>query len=211
MFNFKHILARLLLAASLVAATAPAGANPVYQVSIDTSSLGTGQAFLGLYFMGLAGAGEATATASKLDGAFWGPATLTGSVSGGVPGPLSFSNLNGGGDWFQAIELGGKFSFDLSFVLGAGTTGVTFGWALFDATHYLGVNGDLGNLFLDPDAPIGQQVTMALANTALSSVNVIPEPSTAALMLVAMLGWLAIAARKKISRFGKSGANEISW
>jgi hypothetical protein len=197
MFNFKHFLARLLLAASLVAAMAPAGANPVYQVSIDTSSLGAGPAFLGLYFMGLDGATEATATVSKLDGAIWGPATLTGSVTGGAPGALSFSSLNGGGDWFQAIDLGGKFSFDVSFVLGAGTTGVTFGWALFDATHYLGVDGDLGNLFLNPDAPIGQQVTMALANTALSNVNVIPEPSTAALMLVAMLGWLGMRACKR--------------
>jgi hypothetical protein len=202
MFNIKNFLARLLLAASLVAAMAPAGANPVYQVSIDTSSLGTGSAFLGLYFMGLESTEEATATVSKLDGAFWGPATLTGSVTGGVPGPLSFSSLNGGGEWFQAIELGGKFSFDLSFVLGAGTTGATFGWALFDATHYLGVDGDLGNLFLNPDAPIGQQVTMALANTALSNVNVIPEPSTAALMLVAMLGWMALRARRNVQSGG---------
>jgi hypothetical protein len=29
---------------------------------------------------------------------------------------------------------------------------------------------------------------------------VIPEPSTAALMLLAMLGWLAMAARQKVSR-----------
>lgn len=196
MFNFKHFLARLLLAASLAAAMGQAGANPVYQVSIDTSSLGAGSAFLGLYFIGLESTGEATATVSKLDGAFWGPATLTGSVSGGAPGPLSFSNLNGG-DWFQAIDLGGKFSFDVSFVIGTGTTGVTFGWALFDATHYLGVDGDLGNLLLNPDAPIGQQVTMALANTTLSNVNVIPEPSTAVLMLVALLGWMAMGARRK--------------
>jgi hypothetical protein len=192
MFNIKHILARLLLAVSLAAAIAPAGAGPVYQVSIDTSSLGTGSAFLGLYFMGLAGAGEATATASKLDGAFWGPATLTGAVSGGVPGPLSFSSANGGGDWFQAIELGGKFSFDLSVAVGSGSTGMTFGWAVFDANHYLGVDGDLGNLFLNPDAPFGQQVTMALANTTLTSVNIIPEPSTLALMLFAMLGLMAV-------------------
>jgi hypothetical protein len=196
MFNFKCILARLLLAVSLAAGMAPAGAGPIYHVDIDTSSLGTGPAFLGLYFLGLDGAAEATATATKLAGAFSGPATLTGSVAGGVPGPLVFSNANGGGDWFQAIELGGMFSFDLSFMVGSGDTGATFGWALFNETQYLGVDGDLGNLFLQPGAPADQQVTFAVADSQLSSVTVIPEPSTAALMLLAMLAWLALERAK---------------
>lgn len=197
MFNFKHILARLLLAASLAAGMAPAGAGPTYQVAIDTSSLGTGTAYLGLTFLGLAGADESTATLTNIAGAFSGPATFTGSVSGGVPGPLAFSNANGGGDWYQAIELGGVFSFDLSFLVGSGDTGVTFGWALFNDIEYLGVDGDLGNLFLQPGAPADQQVTFAVADAQLSSVTVIPEPSTLALILLAMLGWMALGARRK--------------
>jgi len=196
MIDFKHLLARLLLAASLAAAVSPAAAGPIYRVAIDTSALGTGPAFLGLYFLGLSGAGEATATVTGLAGAFSGPATLTGSVTGGVPGPLAFSNANGGGDWVQAIELGGWFSFDVDFIMGTGDTGATFGWALFDATHYLGVDGDLGNLFLQPGAQPGQQVTMALADTGLSRVMVISEPSTVALMLLAMLLWLTWAGRR---------------
>jgi hypothetical protein len=192
MFNIKQIFARLLLAASLATAMATAGAGPIYRVAIDTSSLGTGPAFLGLTFLGLSDAVESTATVTSLTGAFSGPATFIDSVSGGAPGPLVFSSANGGGEWYQAIELGGMFSFDLSFLVGSGDTGVTFGWALFNDTAYLGVDGDLGNLFLDPSAPLDQQVTFAVADAQLSSVNVVPEPSTAALLLLAMLAWLAL-------------------
>lgn len=199
MINFKYVLARLLLAASLAAAVSPAAAGPIYRVVIDTSALGTGPAFLGLYFLGLSGVSEATATATNLAGAFSGPAMLTGSVTGGVPGPLAFSNENGGGDWVQAIELGGWFSFDVEFMVGSGDTGATFGWALFDATHYLGADGDLGNLFLQPGAQPGQQVTIALADTDLTRVTVISEPSTVALLLLAMLLWLTIARRRSVS------------
>lgn len=199
MIILKHLLARLLLAASLAAAVSPAAASPIYRVAIDTTTLGTGPAFLGLYFLGLSGASEATATATSLTGAFTGPATLTGSVTGGVPGPLAFSNANGGGDWVQAIELGGWFSFDVDFVMGSGDTGATFGWALFDAAHYLGAEGDLGNLFLQPGGQPGQQVTIALADTDLSRVTVIPEPSTVALLLLAMLLWLVSAGRRSAS------------
>jgi len=72
-----------------------------------------------------------------------------------------------------------------------GDIGTTFGWALFDATHYLGVDGDLGNVFLQPFAQEGQQILLATAPTSVSGVTKIPEPSTAALLLVAMLAMLA--------------------
>jgi hypothetical protein len=72
-----------------------------------------------------------------------------------------------------------------------GDIGTTFGWALFDTTHYLGVDGDLGNLFLQPFAPDGQQILVAAPSTRVSSVTKIAEPSTAALMLVAMLAMVA--------------------
>jgi len=200
MFNFKHVLARILLAASLAGAMAPGLAMPIYRVDIDTSSLGTGSAFLGLNFLGLSGAGEASATVTNLTGAFSGAATLSGSVTGGVPGPLLFTNINGGGDWFQAIELGDSFSFDVSFMAGSGSTGTTFGWALFDAVQYLGVEGDLGNVFLQPAAPADQRLLMTLQDAGLVRVTVIPEPSTLALMLLALLAiaaWLVRGARKR--------------
>ena len=187
MFNFKHFLAHLALAAAMIGAGGQAAATPIYHVDIDTTTLGSGPAFLDLYFLGLAGAPAATATVTHIAGALAGAADLTGAVTGGPSGPYLFSNANGGGELVQAIQLGGKFSFDVSFLLNPGDIGTTFGWALFDATHYLGVDGDLGHLFLTPGAAIGDQIAVDNAAPQLSGVTAIPEPSTAALMLVAML------------------------
>jgi hypothetical protein len=53
------------------------------------------------------------------------------------------------------------------------------------------VDGDLGNLFLQPDAAPDSQVLIAAPTTQLGGVTPIPEPSTAALMLAAMLALLA--------------------
>jgi hypothetical protein len=191
MFNFKHYVANLALAAALFGACGQAAAAPLYRVDIDTTSLGTGPAFLDLYFLGLDGAPAATATVDHLTGALDGAASLTGTVTGTAPGPFVFGNAGGGGDLLQPIQLGGKFSFDISFTMLPGDVGTTFGWALFDATHYLGADGDLGNVFLQPFAPEGQQILLATAPTSVNGVTKIPEPSTVALMLVAMLAMLA--------------------
>jgi hypothetical protein len=192
MFNFKHFLANVALAAAMVGACGQAAATPLgYHIDIDTATLGTGPAFLDLYFMGLDGAPAATATVEHLTGAFDGAADLFGTVTGSAPGPIVFGNAGGGGELVQAIQLGGTFGFDVSFTMAPGDTGTTFGWALFDATHYLGTDGDLGDLFLQPDAAPGSQVLVAAPTTRLGGVTAIPEPSTAALMLVAMLAMLA--------------------
>ena len=103
-------------------------------------------------------------------------------------------NANGGGELVQAIQLGGVFSFDVSFLMNAGNTGTTFGWALFDTTHYLGVDGDLGHFFLEPDAAIGNQVVVDNAAGQLSVVTEVMEPSTGVLVLV---GMLALAGRRR--------------
>jgi hypothetical protein len=192
MLNFKHFLANVALAAAMIGACGQAAATPLaYHVDINTATLGTGPAFLDLYFMGLDGAPAATATVDHLTGALDGPASLMGTVTGAASGPFVFGNTGGGGELVQAIELGGKFGFDISFTMAPGDIGTTFGWALFDATHYLGVDGDLGNLFLQPFAPLGQQIFVAAPSTQLGGVTTIPEPSTAALMLAAMLALLA--------------------
>jgi MYXO-CTERM domain-containing protein len=194
MFNFKHFLAHLALVVSMIGAGGQAAATPIYHVDIDTSSLGSGPAFLDLYFLGLAGAPAATATVTHLTGALDGTADLTGAVTGGASGPFVFTNANGGGELVQAIQLGGVFSFDVSFLMSAGNTGTTFGWALFDTTHYLGVDGDLGHFFLEPDAAIGSQVVVDNAAGQLSVVTEVMEPSTGALVLV---GMLALAGRRR--------------
>ncbi|MCS0615367.1 NF038129 family PEP-CTERM protein [Massilia kyonggiensis] len=195
MSRFKHFLSWLALVAAMTGTCGQAAATPLgYHVDIDTATLGSGPAFLELYFMGLDGAPAATAIVSSLTGALDGAADLTGTVVG--TGPFVFGNAGGGGDLVQAIQLGGKFSFDVSFTMAPGDIGTTFGWALFDATHYLGADGDLGNLFLQPFAPTGQQILVAAPSTRVSSLTTIPEPSTAALVLVAMLAMAAWRGRE---------------
>lgn len=196
MIRFKHFLSWLTLAAALTGTCGQAAATPLYHVDIDTASLGSGPAFLELYFLGLDGAPAATAIVSSLTGALDGAADLTGTVMGTAPGPFVFGNAGGGGDLVQGIQLGGKFGFDVSFTMLPGDIGTTFGWALFDTTHYLGADGDLGNLFLQPFAPAGQQILVAAPSTRVSSLTKIPEPSTAALMLVAMLAMVAWRGRE---------------
>lgn len=196
MIRFKHFLSWLTLAAALTGTCGQAAATPLYHVDIDTASLGSGPAFLELYFLGLDGAPAATAIVSSLTGALDGAADLTGTVTGTAPGPFVFGNAGGGGDLVQGIQLGGRFGFDVSFTMLAGDIGTTFGWALFDTTHYLGADGDLGNLFLQPFAPAGQQILVAAPSTGVSSLTKIPEPSTAALMLAAMLAMVAWRGRE---------------
>lgn len=195
MNNLKDLLARLLLAAFLACSAGAASAGPIYSVRIDTATLGSGPAYLGLYFMGLAGAAEASATVSNLSGALAGAPDVSGTVAGALPGPLVFSNANGGSELVQGITLGGVFSFDLSFVMSAGDIGTTFGWSLFNDASYLGADGDLGTVSLQPGAAPGQVYQLVNAS-ALSTVQAVPEPSTAWLVLLALVPLALLAPRR---------------
>jgi len=195
MSKFQTMLARLLLAAMLACGAGQAAAGPTYKVSIDTAALGTGPAFLGLYFMGLADATAASAIVGNLAGDLVGAPQVSGMVAGSAPGPISFSNANGGSDWVQQVMLGGMFSFDVYFLEGQGDVGSTFGWALFDDTHYLGADGDLGTVSVQP--AMGGNAQFELATTGqLAAVQVIPEPGTAWLFLLAALPLLAFVRRR---------------
>lgn len=191
----QNVLARLLLAAMLAGGAGQAAAGPLYKVSIDTASLGTGPAFLGLYFMGLADAAPATAVVANLAGDLAGTPDVTGTVTGSAPGPLTFSNAGGGSDWVQAVSLGGLFSFDVYFQGGQGDAGSIFGWALFSDSAYLGADGDLGTVSVQP--VVGGELQFALATAGtLVEVQVIPEPGTAGLLLLAGLPMLAFTRRR---------------
>jgi hypothetical protein len=199
MQNLKHHAARLLAATwmCLCAGAALAMPAPVHHVDIDTSALGTGTAYLGLDFLSVGGATPASATVDRLAGALLGSAVLSGAVTADPAGALTFTSDAGGGDWFQAIQLGGHFTFDVGFLSGAGTDGSTFSWSLFDDTHYLGVDGNLGTIALHPDAPADQFLSVAPSN-AFSTVTAVPEPST--LLLMALAGCGFITARRGRSR-----------
>jgi hypothetical protein len=199
MQNLKHHAARLLAATwmCLCAGAALAMPAPVHHVDIDTSALGAGTAYLGLDFLSVGGATPASATVDRLAGALLGSAVSSGAVTADPAGALTFTSDAGGGDWFQAIQLGGHFTFDVGFLSGAGTDGSTFSWSLFDDTHYLGVDGNLGTIALHPDAPADQFLSVAPSN-AFSTVSAVPEPAT--LLLMALAGCGFITARRGRSR-----------
>ncbi|WP_198115379.1 NF038129 family PEP-CTERM protein [Massilia rhizosphaerae] len=194
MQSMKHRAARLLAATWMCLWAGTALAVPYHHVDIDTSTLGTGMAYLGLDFLGVDGATPASATVDNLAGALLGIPVASGSVTAGPTGTLTFTNDGGGGDWFQAIQLGGHFTFDVSFLFGAGVDGSTFSWSVFDDTHYLGVDGNLGSIDLHPEAVVGSGLTAAPDN-AFSTVRAVPEPST--LLLMALAGGL-MAVRRRI-------------
>lgn len=196
MNTFKNLAAKLMLAATMAWAGGAALAAPVYHVVIDTASLGAGTAYLGLSFLGLDGA-DAEATVTGLTGALAGVGAATGDVSGSLPNPLSFGSAGGGGDFVQSIVLGGQFAFNVAFSIGTGDIGSAFSWALFNDTQYLGVDGDLGTIFLDPTAAPDLQVTLPQWN-AFSSVS-IPEPASTLLVLTS-LALLALSSRRMRQR-----------
>jgi hypothetical protein len=185
----RILLSKLLFAICLFASAGYAAAGPFYRVSIDTSTLGSGPAYLGLSFLSVGDAAPASATIGSLAGALVGAPVANGSVTDVLP--FVFSNAAGGGDLVQGITLGGVFSFDVSFDLGAGLDGTTFAWSLFNDTEYLGVNGDMGSIFLDPSAPLGQQLSFT-ADRQFNHVMVIPEPSSVMLLLLAAAAMVAV-------------------
>ncbi len=196
MNHMKDLLAKLLLAVCMLGGAAHAGAAPQYSITIDTSTLGNDQAYLGLYFLGLANAAPATATVSHLTGAFSGKPQVTGSVTGALTGVPVFSNAGGGGELVMVLTLGGVVSFDVGFTLGTGDAGTTFGWALFNDSSYLGADGNLGTVSLQPGAAPGAIFVVDNASP-LSHVRAVPEPSSVLLMLAGMLCLMAHARRRR--------------
>lgn len=192
----KNLLVKLLLAACVLVGAGQAGAAQQYTITIDTATLGSGPAYLGLYFLGLADAAPATATVNHLTGAFSGKPQLTGSVTGMPPGPLVFTNAGAGGEFVMTVSLGGLLSFDVGFTLGAGDVGTTFGWSLFDATSYLGADGDLGTVSLQPGAAPGANFVVNNVSP-LSHVQAVPEPSSVVMMLAGLLSLMAHARRRR--------------
>lgn len=186
--------ARLLAATWMCVCAGAALAVPVHHVDIDTSTLGTGTAYVGFTFLSVGGATAASASVTNLVADLLGTPVATGSVTGGPPGALTFVSDMGGGDWFQAIRLGGQVGFDVSFLFGDGSDGSTFSWSLFDDTHYLGVDGDLGSIALHPAAAPDGRLT-ATPDNAFSVVRAVPEPST--LLLVALSGSVLVAVRRR--------------
>lgn len=197
-------LRRAVLAALLAGSASVALADPLgYHVEIDTSTF-SGAGFLDFAFIaGNSPAPGASATLSNFSGAFGALESQEGSVSGSLPGTLTFGNSGAYNDWFHNVTLGGKFAFNIvfggDFLTTAGNAGTTFGVGLLDAsgTAYLGnVNGNVLQFEL---TPLNGGVPASIAGStyaSIASISAVPEASEW-MMLTGGLALIGLALRRR--------------
>jgi hypothetical protein len=172
---------------------AKADPEPAYHVDLDTTAM-SGTGYLDFSFLSLGGWAGAQATLDNFSGDFAGPAELTGDVSGSIPGTVNF----GSGELVQKVNLGGKFGFDASFLLGGGTLASTFSVALFDPNGQVGGDGKLTSFSLQPDATGDQRITVSTDSQA-ADVTPLPEPDAPLLMAIGLTAMGLIARRRQES------------
>lgn len=188
MLNIQSFARTLLVALALVAGAAQAG--PMYHVDLDTQRYAGASGFLDLYLQREADAPTSTVTLTNFSGALGaGPAQINQDVSGALPGALVFGSTEGWNDYFQAVDFGGTFSFDLEFGGNFAHTesGITalFGIGLYDATQQQLGAGDVLKFILKPQV-----------GGVPGGVTAVPEPSELALM-VAGLAMLGLVGRRR--------------
>lgn len=187
MMTLKTFFSRALLALSLLAGAA--GASPIYHVALDTTG-NTGDGYVQIDFLPFATTDVLTATISGLDGAFVGTPALEHVVQSGNTFTFSSDAFS---DFFQAIQLGGKFGFDVTFggvPADGGSTGLSVSLldSLGDYLSYQAVQISL----VAGEAPA---VTVDPAFAAVTAVTAVPEPADWALVATGLL--LLGAARRR--------------
>lgn len=197
-------LRRVLLAAVLAASSSLALADPLaYRVEIDTSAF-AGAGFLDFAFIaGNSPAPGASAVLSNFSGAFGALESQEGSVSGSLPGTLTFGNSGAYNDWFHNVTLGGKFGFNIvfggDFLSTAGNAGTTFGVGLLDYTgmSYLGnANGNVLQFELTPlNGGLPASITGS-SYASIATISAVPEASEW-MMLTGGLALIAFALRRR--------------
>lgn len=164
-------------------------ASEVISVSINTSSIIGTSGTLDLQFNPVNTPQAATAVVQSFltDGTLSGSPTLTGDVTGALPGSLTFDNGTAFNDYFQNFTFGNSITF-----------GVLFSGPAIDSPDGNGLNSSLfsasladslGNTLLTTD-PTGALVTIGInvdgsLNPTATSANAFfpaPEPASFALL-----------------------------
>lgn len=199
----KHTpFARSLLALALAASAALAQAETcAFHAEINTAAFAASSGWLDIQFNpGNLPAVGATVTLSNFSGSYGAAQVLEGAVSGSLASGFVLGNTTSYNDLFQAVNLGGKFGFDITFggafTSTAGNVGSSFAVGLLsqDQLSYLG-NPD-GNLFKIELMPMASMLSPEILNNSISTVNAVaavPEPASYAMLLggLAVLGGMA--------------------
>ncbi len=202
--KFNLTLRRAVLAAVLAASSSLALADPLsYHVEIDTSQF-SGTGFLDFAFIaGNSPAPGASAILSNFSGAFGALESQEGSVSGSLPGTLTFGNSGAYNDWFHNVTLGGKFGFNIvfggDFLNTAGNAGTTFGVGLLDYTGIAYLGNANGNVLQFELTPLNGGLPASIAGStyaSIASISAVPEASEW-MMLTGGLALIGFALRRR--------------
>lgn len=204
----------LLFIATFLCFASMASAAPIaYDVTVDTSSILDTAGSVDFNF----NPGPLVTQPASLqildftsDGTLAGGPTLTGHVTGALPGTVTFDNGTAFNDYFEGFTFGSKLSFQvslsgpaLSSPDGTSTSGSTFAFSMFsDAAGTIpALTADTADGFaftvgvsLDGTTP----VTNSSAQTTVVPVTpAVPEPGTLPLMAAGMGLWLAFRFRRQ--------------
>jgi len=135
------------------------------------------------------------------DGTLAGGPTLTGDITGALPGTLTFDNGTGFNDYFEGFTYGKNLLFDVSLYgpalsspNGTSTSGSTFAFSMFSNAA-----GTIPALTTDTTDGFAFKVDVNLDGTTTvtnfssqTTIGVVPEPSTLALLgtAIVLLGTL---------------------
>jgi len=194
----------------LLAAAVPMRADDIYTVTVDTSTINSTAGYLDFQFNpGLFPGSQAASLQIEdftTDGTLGTAPTLTGDVSGALPGTLAFDNGTPFNDYFTAFTFGNSISFTvdlggpaISAPDGTSSSGSSLTFFVYDSSY--------NPLLADSSSPIGQalEVDVNLDGTTtptsyspqLSASPVTPAPEPASLILL-VAGMVGIAVLKRL-------------
>ncbi|MCV2353759.1 NF038129 family PEP-CTERM protein [Paucibacter sp. B2R-40] len=198
----KSNLAHSLLALALAASAGLARAE-TFHAEINTAAFAASSGWLDIQFNpGSLPAVGTTVSLSNFSGSFGAAQVLEGDVAGSLASGFVLGNTSSYNDLFQAVNLGGKFGFDISFggafASTAGNVGTSFAVGLlgFDQTSYLG-NPD-GNLFKIELMPMNLNISPEILNNSITTVTAaVPEPASYALLLGGLALLVGVTRRRQ--------------
>ena len=202
--TLNRTLRHAVLAALLAGSSSLALADPLsYHVEIDTSQF-SGAGFLDFSFIaGNSPAPGASAILSNFSGAFGALESQEGSVSGSLPGTLTFGNSGAYNDWFHNVTLGGKFGFNIvfggDFLNTASNAGTTFGVGLLDYTGIAYLGNANGSVLQFELTPLNGGLPASIAGStyaSIASISAVPEASEW-MMLTGGLALIGFALRRR--------------